>query len=165
MLVFFNCFFRSLFVINCMTFWYSYVFPQPLFPASRVSCFSSYLYLLLSSYIYQSYFLGRAEEGTTQSCFCDRRSSACCLCQKMESIHALSGLFTQLFLSDPSCLPPPILLITALSAPLEFHLPCSYPNVPSKAFYHTAPFARSLNSFRACTMNTLYLRRVSLIHR
>lgn len=124
-----------------------------------------YIYLPLSDYVYQSYFLGGVEEETTQSCFYGRHSSACFLCQKAESMHTLSRLFTQLFLSDPSSLPPPILLTTALSAPLEFHLPCSYPNISSKAFYHTAPFARSLNSFRACTTSRLYLRLISLVHR
>lgn len=56
MLVFFNCFFYSLLLITCMTFWYSYVFPPPLFPSSCPS-----IYLFTSVWLYVSVlFLGRS---------------------------------------------------------------------------------------------------------
>lgn len=161
--VFFNCFFYSLFLVDCLTFWHGLSY----FSLNHSSQFYVFIDLpSISNYVYHSHFLGQEERGDKQKFLWQTFLQLPFLARSWNPFTVFQG-FSHcggwLFPSAPFCIPPASSLHSPLSSTSgKSHLPDSYPNSSQKRCCHTVPFVWLLNSFaRTCTKSRLNLRYVS----
>lgn len=117
--VFFNCFFYSSFLVDCLTFWHGVSY----FSLNHSSQFYVFIDLpSISNYVYHSRFLGQEERGDKQKFLWQTFLQLPFLARSWNPFTLLQGFSHRgwLFLSTPFCIPPRFGFVSA--QPPQLHL-------------------------------------------